>query len=451
MAFSASNLPGIIIVEESARLVSVYRRFFALAGLPIAKIFNNVDELLEFFSSLRSGQQSHSIFENSIILLRDQIGGIETAAKLKAINSKPRIILVTNDLDSIPAPPQKQYEAVLEKPFLMTDLFRTIERVTSSLGTVRGSRLFEGPEEVLSLIKEILSDDISRVCLCLDSNTAVDFLSVATPLLSKALSEGVHVSLITDISTENIQFWKGSFLIDKGMEIRHIKGIKTNSIAVDRKHYLLVVSSVEGVIQRVMYSNSESILSRERYLFDSLWKRSDGLQRRLRELEESPRPEKKLEIFHGDADYMIDRVNLVREARRFLDVCYEHDFAKQLLWTALREEYQSAIRRGVKIRHITEIRSDNIAIVKDLMKMGVEVHHLAEVKGGFAVNETSMTCTAANHGSETLGIDYRFPLLIQQAQWMFDSLWKSSSPAEIIIDRSSQGNTSSSSLDKSIS
>jgi hypothetical protein len=214
--------------------------------------------------------------------------------------------------------------------------------------------------------------------------------------------------------------------------------LKLNFIVADARHYLAIVSSEGHLIRQVMYSNSNSIVSEERLLFESLWKGSIGLQKRIREFEETPRPEQKFEIHNGNSDYMSNRVNIVTSAKRSLDVCYEHDFAQQMLSPALWEAYQFAIRRGVKIRHITEVKQDNVRILLDLIKMGVEVRHINDVKGGFAVNETNMICTAApatSFGNDTLSIDYKFPLLIKQAQWLFDTLWKSSTPADIMINR----------------
>jgi len=438
MAYSSSNLPNIIIVEDSPRLIAVYKRFFGLAGLKIAKIFPSGGELLEFFANSSKDRQNDSSLQNSVILLRNQSSAavdLETASRLKTIDSRPKIVLVTNDLKSVPAIHHQTFEAILEKPFLMSDLFRTIERVTSSLRNLGGFKIFEGPEEVQNLLKEILVDDISKLCLCVDSKTFFDFLSVTKPYLSKAISDDVQVCLLTDIDADNFQFWKESFP-NEDIEIRHINGIKLNFLIADVKHYLTIISSEEKIVQQVMYSNSDSLVSQERLLFESLWRKSIGLRKRLRELEQIPQPEKKLEFFNTNVDYITHRVNIVSGAKKSLDVCYEHEFAQQLRSPALRNAYQSAIRRGVKIRHITEVKSDNVSILTEMIKMRVDVHHLSGVKGGFAVNETNMICTAASDGpmsSETL--DFRFPLLIQQAQWMFDSLWKSSTPAQIMINR----------------
>jgi two-component system sensor histidine kinase VicK len=91
--------------------------------------------------------------------------------------------------------------------------------------------------------------------------------------------------------------------------------------------------------------------------------------------------------------------------------------------------------RGVKIRFITEITKENLPYCKQMMELGV-VRHLDGVQGNFGVSETEYLASA------TLDKEKVVPLLIysnvkqivKQQQYVFQTLWNKSIPAEQRIE-----------------
>jgi two-component system, OmpR family, sensor histidine kinase VicK len=91
--------------------------------------------------------------------------------------------------------------------------------------------------------------------------------------------------------------------------------------------------------------------------------------------------------------------------------------------------------RGVKIRFVTEITTDNLPFCKQMMELG-EMRHLDGVQGNFGVSETEYLASA------TLDKEKVVPVLIysnvkqivKQQQYVFQTLWNKATPAEQRIE-----------------
>jgi two-component system sensor histidine kinase VicK len=89
--------------------------------------------------------------------------------------------------------------------------------------------------------------------------------------------------------------------------------------------------------------------------------------------------------------------------------------------------------RGVKVKHVTEINNENIHYCKDLMKVIDELRHLDGVKGNFAVSETEYLATAAalDEAQPVRQLLYsNMKTIVEQQQYIFDTLWNKAIPAE---------------------
>jgi signal transduction histidine kinase len=105
-----------------------------------------------------------------------------------------------------------------------------------------------------------------------------------------------------------------------------------------------------------------------------------------------------------------------------------------------RDGYRAVKQRGGKIRVITDITKENIEYCKKLMEMA-ELRHLAEVKGGLAVNETEYMATTILEEAKPLTqvIYSNVPELVAQGQHIFDTFWDLAIPAQVRIDEIEAG------------
>ncbi len=91
--------------------------------------------------------------------------------------------------------------------------------------------------------------------------------------------------------------------------------------------------------------------------------------------------------------------------------------------------------RGIEIRYVTEITSDNIQYCRQIIgKFGFKLRHLDKLKGNFAIADRHRQYWAAasvpNTGKLQL-VWSDLPAIVEQNQFVFDLLWDKATPAEI--------------------
>src|SRR5690349_15174253 len=90
-----------------------------------------------------------------------------------------------------------------------------------------------------------------------------------------------------------------------------------------------------------------------------------------------------------------------------------------------------AKNKGLKIRAITEITKDNVQFCKEYMQIITELRHLDRIRGNFAVSESEYIATAALQEAQRLHVIYsNVKNIVEQHQYLFESLWTRSIPAE---------------------
>ena len=106
-----------------------------------------------------------------------------------------------------------------------------------------------------------------------------------------------------------------------------------------------------------------------------------------------------------------------------------------------RNGYIDIRRRGGKIRAFTEITKDNLRNCKELMKLVDELRHLDGVRGGIAVSESEYMATTVLQEAKPLTqvIYSNVKEVVEQGQYIFDTLWNAAIPAEQKIREIEEG------------
>jgi two-component system sensor histidine kinase VicK len=116
-----------------------------------------------------------------------------------------------------------------------------------------------------------------------------------------------------------------------------------------------------------------------------------------------------------------------------MDICFDHRAPSIVVEN---EEYSNGYidirKRGAKIRAFTEIKKDNIHYCKKLMKLVDELRHLDGVKGGIAVSEREYMATTVLEETKPLTqvIYSNVKEVVEQGQYIFDTLWNQAISAE---------------------
>jgi signal transduction histidine kinase len=143
----------------------------------------------------------------------------------------------------------------------------------------------------------------------------------------------------------------------------------------------------------------------------------------------------KTEVYYNPFRVVSTVIDFIDNASGRIDGCV--DQTRPLLLNdieALRMAFNEARKRGIKIRFVTEITADNITHCKKLIKSSVsELRHLDGVKGNFYVNENEYVSPSAIHeeGKPASNVVYsNVKEVVEQAQYLFETLWSRSLPAD---------------------
>jgi signal transduction histidine kinase len=151
---------------------------------------------------------------------------------------------------------------------------------------------------------------------------------------------------------------------------------------------------------------------------------------------------KKSEILYGVENAVGRGVYFMSNVKQTMDIFFDHRAPSIVVDV---EEYRNGYidirRRGGKIRAFTEITKDNVHYCKKLMKLVDELRHLDGVKGGVAVSESEYMATTVLQEAKPLTqvIYSNVKEVVEQAQYIFDTLWNTTIPAEEKIREIEEG------------
>ncbi len=102
----------------------------------------------------------------------------------------------------------------------------------------------------------------------------------------------------------------------------------------------------------------------------------------------------------------------------------------------LREAFDNAKKRGISLNYITEITNENISYCRQLLQIVNELRHIDGVKGNFYISEKEYVAPARFHelGKPASQLIYsNVGEIVENQQYVFDTLWDKATPAELRI------------------
>jgi hypothetical protein len=147
----------------------------------------------------------------------------------------------------------------------------------------------------------------------------------------------------------------------------------------------------------------------------------------------SSSPEKRSEILYGIENAVGRGIYFMSNVKKRMDIYFDHTAPSIVVEIPeYRNGYVDIRKRGGRIRAFTEITNDNIHYCKELMKLVDELRHLNGVKGGIAVSESEYMATTLLEEAKPLTqvIFSSVKEVVEQGQYIFDTLWNTAIPAE---------------------
>jgi two-component system, OmpR family, sensor histidine kinase VicK len=150
----------------------------------------------------------------------------------------------------------------------------------------------------------------------------------------------------------------------------------------------------------------------------------------------------KSEILYGVENAVGRGVYFMSNVTQRMDIFFDHRAPSIVTDIAeYRNGYIDIRTRGGKIRCFTEINRDNVNHCRELMKLVDELRHLDGVRGGMAVSESEYMATTVLHEAKPLTqvIYSNVNEVVEQGQYIFDTLWNAAIPAERKIREIEEG------------
>ena len=169
------------------------------------------------------------------------------------------------------------------------------------------------------------------------------------------------------------------------------------------------------------------------------------VNRQLNEIifENNTENERKTYVLHG-VDNVIDaELEFFANSKKRIDTCMNYTRPSlAVILEPIKKAFLDAKGRGVKLRYLTEITHDNIAACKELMTIVHELRHLNGIKGNFMVSEKEYLAPVILFEKGKIAsqiICSNVKEILDQQQYMFDTLWNKAISAQQRIREIDEG------------
>ena len=152
----------------------------------------------------------------------------------------------------------------------------------------------------------------------------------------------------------------------------------------------------------------------------------------------SSRP-KKTKVLHRTE--VINAISdIFSNANRRIDVCGNSNFPLKISsFVSVRKVVIAAKNRGTSLRFIIEITKENLQYCKDLMKITDELRHMDEIEANFGLSETEYLGSITLQEDALQATYSNVKEVVEQQQFIFDTLWSKATPAEQKIREIEEG------------
>jgi two-component system, OmpR family, sensor histidine kinase VicK len=259
-------------------------------------------------------------------------------------------------------------------------------------------------------------------------------LAISLPQIKKAFLDargrGVKLRYITEITADNLSYCKE--LLDIVDELKHLDGVE-NNFMISEGEYLapLIVNKQQVIASELVYSNVAQVVSQGQYIFDTLWSKGISAAEKIKQIEEM-KIAPVTEVIYGAEKTLEKGIKFMEKAKTKMDIFFDSKAPSIIIEIeAYKRAYVDLRRRGGKIRAFTDITKDNLPYCKELLQIVDELRHIDGIKGGIAITESEYMATTVMREAERLPqvIYSSVREIVEQGQYIFDTLWNKGIPA----------------------
>jgi two-component system, OmpR family, sensor histidine kinase VicK len=139
-----------------------------------------------------------------------------------------------------------------------------------------------GIENAVKLFSRVLAGADTAIDICDDD--IISHTSNSNNVIERRVLEiGAKFRYITEIKKDNIKYCKELMKVGR---VRHLDGIRTNFVVSDTEYMSSAIMQQVHGHPEIVYSNVQSIVEQQRYLFENLWNKAIPAERKISEIEE---------------------------------------------------------------------------------------------------------------------------------------------------------------------
>jgi two-component system, OmpR family, sensor histidine kinase VicK len=152
----------------------------------------------------------------------------------------------------------------------------------------------------------------------------------------------------------------------------------------------------------------------------------------------------KTSIYYKQYNVINTVIEFIDKSSSRIDACVDYTRPSLIVEiAALKKAFVDAKDRGIKLRYVTEITSDNVSYCKELINtINLELRHVDGIKGNFYVSENEYVAPATFHhkGKPASHIIYsNVKEIVDHQQYVFESFWTRAVPAQQRIKEIEEG------------
>ena len=365
------------------------------------------------------------------------VDGKEYGAAANIYDLHPPVEFIYSNVKSFVEQQQYFFETLWNKAIPAEKKIREIEEGTPAEVT----EIWYGADNIVKKQLQIITKAQATVDYC-HSSESPSIIATFEPFMqtiTQLNERGVKQRYITEITGGNIQYCKE---LAKYIQLRHLDHVQGTLGIIDGKIYGAIANTKENHLPtEFIYSNVKSFVDQQQYFFETLWNKAISAEQRIREIEEGI-PVETTEIIDGTENILNKAIEGLSLTKGTFDNCIDRACPSSYVLTSpIWNKCIELFNRGVRLRFITEITSDNVSYCKEIMKIA-ELRHLDGIMGNFGISDgRDYRATASMQQGQppTHAIRSTIKTFVDQQQYFFETLWNKAIPAEQRIKEIEEG------------
>jgi signal transduction histidine kinase len=365
------------------------------------------------------------------------VDGKEYGAAANIYDLQPPVEFIYSNVKTFVDQQQYFFETLWNKAIPAEKKIREIEEGIPAEVT----EIWYGADNIVKKQLQIITKAQATVDYC-HSSESPSIIATFEPFMQTIIrlnKRGVKQRYITEITEGNIQYCKE---LAKYVQLRHLDHVQGTLGIIDRKIYGAIANTKENHLPtEFIYSNVTSFIDQQQYFFETLWNKAISAGQRIREIEEGI-PVETTEIIDGTENILNKAIEGLSLTKGTFDNCIDRACPSSYVLTSpIWNKCIELFNRGVRLRFITEITSDNVSYCKDIMKIA-ELRHLDGIMGNFGISDgRDYRATASMQQGQppTHAIRSTIKTFVDQQQYFFETLWNKAISAEQRIKEIEEG------------